>query len=158
MGACTYPVCNVRDPTTAEAYACLHGVRFASELGFSKITVEGDSLTVLKKLRNSEADRSIIGGLIDEIKERSRAFSSIEFRHIPREKKGGHMQWPPGEEITRLQHFGLRRHHRQWIWFYREIVLGREVGLSVDWNRRLSPKGTVFSHKNPLRNSSVERN
>lgn len=52
MGSCTYPIKNVRDSTTTEAYACLHGIIFANELGFNDIVVEGDSLAVLENLRN----------------------------------------------------------------------------------------------------------
>lgn len=51
MGSCTYPMRNVRDPTTAEAYACLHGVTFAEDLGFEDAIIEGDSLTIVKKLQ-----------------------------------------------------------------------------------------------------------
>ncbi|KAA3477503.1 reverse transcriptase [Gossypium australe] len=54
MGSCTYPIRNVRDPTTAEAYACLHGVIFAEDLGFEDVIIKGDSLKIVKKLQKKE--------------------------------------------------------------------------------------------------------
>ncbi|KAH1031841.1 hypothetical protein J1N35_044015 [Gossypium stocksii] len=52
MGACTHQWQNVRESTTAEAWACLQAVTFAEELGFQDICVEGDTLTVVKKLND----------------------------------------------------------------------------------------------------------
>ncbi|PPR85678.1 hypothetical protein GOBAR_AA35011 [Gossypium barbadense] len=49
MGACVYPVINIRDPTTVEAVACLQAITFTEGMGFGDIVVEGDSLTVIKK-------------------------------------------------------------------------------------------------------------
>ncbi|MBA0610616.1 hypothetical protein Godav_011437 [Gossypium davidsonii] len=37
MGSCAYPVKNVRDLTTVEAYACLKGVVFVEEMGFGEV-------------------------------------------------------------------------------------------------------------------------
>ncbi|MBA0735132.1 hypothetical protein Gogos_019007 [Gossypium gossypioides] len=68
MGSCVYSVKNVRDPTTAEACACLQGVVFAEEMGFDELIVEGDSMIVIKKLQSPENDRSLIGVIINEIK------------------------------------------------------------------------------------------
>lgn len=49
MAACTYPNNFVANPTTTEARACLQAVAVAEELGFRRLVVEGDSLTVVKK-------------------------------------------------------------------------------------------------------------
>ncbi|KAK5836463.1 hypothetical protein PVK06_012253 [Gossypium arboreum] len=70
MVSCVYPVKNVRDPTTAKAYACLQGVVFAEEMGFGEVIVEGDSMTIIKKLQSPKNDRSLIGVIINEIKEK----------------------------------------------------------------------------------------
>ncbi|MBA0553801.1 hypothetical protein Golob_012950 [Gossypium lobatum] len=82
MGSCAYPVKNVRDLTTVEAYACLKGVVFLEEMGFGEVIVEGDSITAIKRLRSPENDRSLIGVIINKIKEKTRIFRSIEFRYI----------------------------------------------------------------------------
>lgn len=84
MGSCAYPVKNVRDPITVEAYACLHGVNFTVDVGFGDVAFKGDSLTIVKKLHKIENDRLIIEGHINEIKGKTRNFRNIMFRHIPR--------------------------------------------------------------------------
>ncbi|MBA0577699.1 hypothetical protein Golob_025226 [Gossypium lobatum] len=60
MGVCAYPINNIQDPVTAEAHACLQVVIYAEEMGFNNICVEGDALTILKKLQAKEVDRSVI--------------------------------------------------------------------------------------------------
>lgn len=46
--------------------------------------MEGDALTVIKKLRSVENDRSVIGNIIKEIKDRIPKFRSLSFRHVSR--------------------------------------------------------------------------
>ncbi|MBA0826498.1 hypothetical protein Goarm_011343, partial [Gossypium armourianum] len=53
LAACTYPNEYVRDTTIAEARACVQSLVFVEELGFRKIVVEGDTLTVTKKSSKS---------------------------------------------------------------------------------------------------------
>ncbi|MBA0839171.1 hypothetical protein Goarm_004931 [Gossypium armourianum] len=43
----------------------------AEEMGFQDICVEGDALTVIRKLNFAEEDRSCISNLIQEIKGRT---------------------------------------------------------------------------------------
>nr|KJB62035.1 hypothetical protein B456_009G397500 [Gossypium raimondii] len=101
MGSCTYLIKNIRYLTIVEAYACLHGVAFAEDLGFQDIILEGDSLTVVKKLQknNDYIDRSVIRGIIEEIKTKARNFKSLIFRHIPWEaNEAAHAMAAWGEE------------------------------------------------------------
>ncbi|MBA0849238.1 hypothetical protein Goshw_013329 [Gossypium schwendimanii] len=84
MGACVYPVINIRDPTTAAVVACLQAVTFIEEMGFRDIMVEGDSLTVIKKLNNQEYDRSVICNILKEIKLKAAKFRNLSFRFVPR--------------------------------------------------------------------------
>lgn len=44
MGACSYPYRGVGDVFVAEARACERAVLFASEMGFHRVVIEGDSL------------------------------------------------------------------------------------------------------------------
>ncbi|XP_052487946.1 uncharacterized protein LOC128041686 [Gossypium raimondii] len=53
MGACTYPIVDVADAFVAEARACERALYFAWDMGFRKVVVEGDSLTVIKKLETN---------------------------------------------------------------------------------------------------------
>ncbi|KAK5845462.1 hypothetical protein PVK06_001649 [Gossypium arboreum] len=56
------------------------------DLGFKNVIIEGDSVTVVKKLQKTEErnDRSVIGGLINEIQGKIRNFRTLVFSHIPR--------------------------------------------------------------------------
>lgn len=69
-----YPWENILSLTMAKARACLQAVIFANELGSRELCVEGDDLTVIKKLRSAEEDRSNISNLIREIKSRASNF------------------------------------------------------------------------------------
>ncbi|MBA0737016.1 hypothetical protein Gogos_010499, partial [Gossypium gossypioides] len=60
------PVENARDPTTAKARAYLQAVTFGEEIGFSDAVVEGNALTVIKKLKSKR----------------------LSFKHTPRTLKG----------------------------------------------------------------------
>ncbi|KAA3465051.1 reverse transcriptase [Gossypium australe] len=84
MASCTYPGENIVDPTTTEARTCLLAVTMAEEIGFHEIQVEGDALTVIRKLNLETEDRSCIRVYIQEIKRKSLGFRSIKFKHVPR--------------------------------------------------------------------------
>ncbi|GMJ11924.1 hypothetical protein like AT3G09510 [Hibiscus trionum] len=75
----------VADASTAEAWACLQAVRLASEVGFTNIIVEGDSLTVWKKVRSQSLDTSIISPIIYDIREAVKTIASISFGFVKRE-------------------------------------------------------------------------
>ncbi|KAK8595894.1 hypothetical protein V6N12_064401 [Hibiscus sabdariffa] len=80
----------------------LAAVNFAIELGFRSIHVEGDSLTVIKKLSSSSSDKSIIRPIISDIKSKLVFFEKITFSHVGRR----------GNEATHVlaqvyQHFQL---------------------------------------------------
>ncbi|KAG8490456.1 hypothetical protein CXB51_013622 [Gossypium anomalum] len=69
----------VADVTTVEAKACLQAVSVIEELGFRNLTVERDSLTVIKKSQFLEVDKSSIAVIIQEIKKRCRRFENITY-------------------------------------------------------------------------------
>lgn len=50
LGACTYPYTDVADAFVAEARACERALLFAIDMGFRLVILEGDSLTIIKKL------------------------------------------------------------------------------------------------------------
>ncbi|MBA0803183.1 hypothetical protein Gohar_013425, partial [Gossypium harknessii] len=56
MASCVYPVANVRDLTMIEAWVCFQAVTFIEKLGFRDVCVEGDALTIIRKLRDREND------------------------------------------------------------------------------------------------------
>ncbi|KAK9013150.1 hypothetical protein V6N11_041169 [Hibiscus sabdariffa] len=58
IASCSIQHENVADAFVAEALACRQVVWFARELGFSRVIIEGDSLTVIKKLNSNAVDRA----------------------------------------------------------------------------------------------------
>ncbi|KAK8623516.1 hypothetical protein V6N13_118399 [Hibiscus sabdariffa] len=85
LAACVFPHSNVSDAFVAEALACLQAVHFAKDMGFLNVTIEGDSLSVCKKLNFSSQDRSLITPIISDIKELAVGFWDISFAWVRRE-------------------------------------------------------------------------
>ncbi|KAK5775078.1 hypothetical protein PVK06_042945 [Gossypium arboreum] len=57
MVARTYPHHGVSDAFVAKARACEQAVTFAAELGFRSIQLEGNSVTIIKKVASSKLDK-----------------------------------------------------------------------------------------------------
>ncbi|MBA0747384.1 hypothetical protein Gogos_004300 [Gossypium gossypioides] len=82
--------------------ACLQAAIFTEDLGFKEVSVEGDVLTVIKKLIPVENDRSVIGNII---KEKRTEFLDLEgylFGMYLRRRTKRCMQWKreDTEEVT----------------------------------------------------------
>lgn len=58
MAACTYPWENIADPVMAEARACLQAVILAEDMGFQEVCIEGDVLTIIRKLNSRETNKA----------------------------------------------------------------------------------------------------
>ncbi|MBA0731726.1 hypothetical protein Golax_023433 [Gossypium laxum] len=86
MGSCAYPLGSTRDLTTAEAKSCLQAIIFGEKMSFRDLVVEGDALTVIKKLRLDSKDRSVIGNIIDEIKGKRTSFDHLSFEYTLRKR------------------------------------------------------------------------
>ncbi|KAK8711269.1 hypothetical protein V6N13_146555 [Hibiscus sabdariffa] len=74
----------VADTFTAEAMACEQAVTFAIELGFCSVQVEGDSLSVIKKLVSAAPDKSILSPIIRDISSKKGFFESFTFSFVGR--------------------------------------------------------------------------
>ncbi|KAK8608811.1 hypothetical protein V6N13_024224 [Hibiscus sabdariffa] len=85
MAACSTPHYHVADAFVVEALACLQAIVFAKELEFRRIVVEGDSLSVIKKVNCNIADKLIIAPIIHDIKEAARNLESVSFCFARRE-------------------------------------------------------------------------
>jgi len=55
-------------PFHAELIACLQGIQLAVDLGIGRIIVETDAQEVVKAIKSSSYDASVVGHLVDEIK------------------------------------------------------------------------------------------
>ncbi|KAL4302002.1 hypothetical protein GQ457_10G000840 [Hibiscus cannabinus] len=84
MAACTCPHRGIADAFIAEAVACEKAVSFALDLGFRSVQIEGDSLSVIKKLNSKEMDKSIISPIIGDIKVLCANFVSVTFSFVGR--------------------------------------------------------------------------
>ncbi|KAL4361294.1 hypothetical protein GQ457_04G002860 [Hibiscus cannabinus] len=84
MAACTYPHTGIADAFVAEAVACERAVMLAIDLGFRSIQIEGDSLSVIKKLNSSAMDKSAISPIIRDILLLKSLFEAITFSFVGR--------------------------------------------------------------------------
>ncbi|GMJ08209.1 hypothetical protein HRI_004490100 [Hibiscus trionum] len=69
---------------TAEAYAVVHGLRLAANLSFRHVIAEGDSLSVIKKLKSGIDDRSDISAIVWDAQMLAKNFRTCTFSFIPR--------------------------------------------------------------------------
>ncbi|KAK9008774.1 hypothetical protein V6N11_080252 [Hibiscus sabdariffa] len=84
LAACTCPHLGIADAFIAKAVACEKAVSFALDLGFRSVQIEGDSLSVIKKLNSTVADKSIISPILGDIKALSATFATITFSFVGR--------------------------------------------------------------------------
>ncbi|MBA0730229.1 hypothetical protein Golax_023241 [Gossypium laxum] len=84
MGACTYPLLDVADAFMAEARACERALYFALDMGFRKVVLEGDSLTI-KILNSNIVDRSVLSPISQHIRFLAGSFEEVTYLFIPRE-------------------------------------------------------------------------
>ncbi|KAK5825614.1 hypothetical protein PVK06_020470 [Gossypium arboreum] len=83
LGAYTYPLDDVIDAFIAEARACERAMVFATEIGFKSVLLEGDSLTIIKKLNSDGEDRSVLGPIINRIHVMERQFENVSYLFVP---------------------------------------------------------------------------
>lgn len=76
---------NVASPFMAEAIACFWVIRTCKEGNWSDVEIEGDALSIIKKCKSNNEDRSEIRALIKNINSYVRNFQKIQFQHVPRE-------------------------------------------------------------------------
>ncbi|KAH1067121.1 hypothetical protein J1N35_032108 [Gossypium stocksii] len=85
LGACTYLIQDVADAFIAEARACERALLFAKDMGFQKLEVEGDSLSIIKKLKENRTDRSILRSIIQRIRSLEKFFEKVIYLFVPRD-------------------------------------------------------------------------
>lgn len=88
MGPCAYPYRSVADAFVVEALTCERAILFAIDLGFWRVEIEDDSLTVINKLNSDAVDMSIISPIIHDILSHQHFFTALSFSHVLREANG----------------------------------------------------------------------
>jgi len=84
LGACTYPYTDVADAFVAEARACERALLFAIDMGFRLVILEGDSLTIIKKLTTVKEDRSILRPIPQSIRRLEKYLDKVTYQFVPR--------------------------------------------------------------------------
>ncbi|KAK8601141.1 hypothetical protein V6N13_059129 [Hibiscus sabdariffa] len=69
----------------AESLACFQTVRYAKDLDFRRVIIEGDSLTVIKRINEGVLVRSVIAPLIHDICIAAMDFENMFFSFARRE-------------------------------------------------------------------------
>lgn len=132
MGSCcklTWPISSV---FLAEAWAIVHGLQFASDLGFHRIIVESDSRGIIKRINNKEDDSSEVSALIWDAKEIAKKFSICAFQNVGRDGNGA---------AHSMSQFGIRNGEvRFWVEDAPDSVLlaAEEDRRRLDPHRRCS--------------------
>ncbi|KAL4379005.1 hypothetical protein GQ457_02G014010 [Hibiscus cannabinus] len=113
----------------ALALACLQATIFAKDLGFAKVVIEGDSLTVIKKVCSSTPDGSLIGPIIHDIREASKGFESVIFGFVHRDAN-----------ITAHTLAREGRGQRSSMFWIEEAPPGTTAAAARDWERLNCPQ------------------
>ncbi|KAK8511097.1 hypothetical protein V6N12_033378 [Hibiscus sabdariffa] len=85
MAADSFPNSHVVSPEMAEALACEQALTLSKDLGFRKIEVEGDALTIISKLRHPTVDQSMFRAIYHNIYVKKYDFKFLSFDHVKRE-------------------------------------------------------------------------
>ncbi|XP_062021006.1 uncharacterized protein LOC133737482 [Rosa rugosa] len=84
-GALDVPQVGRLKPRAAEALALLHGLKFVVHVGFNKLKIEGDVLTIINTLHDSSEDLSEEGNVLEEAKEVMRQLTQYSWGHVRRD-------------------------------------------------------------------------
>ncbi|KAK9011083.1 hypothetical protein V6N11_043940 [Hibiscus sabdariffa] len=85
MGSCVKNQNGFSSVFKAEARAAVHGLSFASELGFHCVILESDSKTLINKLKSIGDDSSEIRPFISDIKDLTHLFNECKFSFAGRD-------------------------------------------------------------------------
>ncbi|KAA3481354.1 reverse transcriptase [Gossypium australe] len=150
MGACTYPYAGIADAFVAEARVCERTLLFAIDIGFRMVILEGDSLTVIKKLTTVKEDRSILRPISQNIQRLEEFLDKVTYQFAPRSvNRAAHTLALEGACGFHLV-FGLKRRQLlSKIWWLRTgrtgVVNAERVLWALKfWSRFLESPMLVF--------------
>ena len=72
----------VRSSEEGELLACRKAVEFAIDAGFSMLVIEGDNVNVIKAISLQEANISLLGNVVEDIKHLIRGLQWVSISHI----------------------------------------------------------------------------
>ncbi|OMO89542.1 hypothetical protein COLO4_19706 [Corchorus olitorius] len=85
LGAYAGKIDTLPDSFATECKAALKAIQWAREMGFRRIVMEGDALTVIKKINENTTDFSPIGAYIADLKTSRCWFETCSFVHVGRQ-------------------------------------------------------------------------
>ncbi|MFQ6623120.1 hypothetical protein Gotur_002411, partial [Gossypium turneri] len=148
LGADTYLFEDVGDAFVAEARACERALLFARMLGFWRLIVEGDSLTVIKSIMKKEEDRSALRPITLHIQCLQQLFEEVTYIYVPRAiNRAAHVLgmegWRRGvceNWIAGIPDSALRR--AGWLILVVETVLLQAHGATLDTGAMVTKRTT----------------
>ena len=85
LGSCTKHLPQAYNVVEVEALAAATTLALAEDLGMTRVILEGDSLVVIKALREEEQFLSPIGLLLEDVRMLSLSFQKLLYSHTKRE-------------------------------------------------------------------------
>ncbi|MFQ6643960.1 hypothetical protein Gotur_017426 [Gossypium turneri] len=79
---------SIPSPFATEVVACTMAMKLCLDLGLRRLKVERDSLTVIKKAKSSEDNKSEISKYIEDMKKMTKDFQVCTFMHVWRSANG----------------------------------------------------------------------
>ena len=84
MASCAEKLNQAYKAEEIEAFATLKALQFAFDLGFQNAKLEGDSLGLIKALKEEDHNLSPLGLLVKDVKLAANNFVSLSYSHIKR--------------------------------------------------------------------------
>ena len=72
-------------PLDIETLAASRALKFATELGFNKVVLEGDCEVLMKALKGGDQFLSTVGLVMDDIRDDANLFYQLRYSHVRRE-------------------------------------------------------------------------
>ncbi|MBA0732291.1 hypothetical protein Gogos_016394 [Gossypium gossypioides] len=79
---------NIHSPFAAEAMACFQAAEMGLQLGFLRVEIEGDSLAVIRKLKEERVERSVTEAYICNIRTICERYQDCIFQYVSKHANG----------------------------------------------------------------------
>jgi len=84
IGALSMTIPLPQSVADVKALACYQAVKFAAEIGLSRVVFEGDSVVIINALNKATGDLASYGTILEDIRALVSGFQLVEFNHVPR--------------------------------------------------------------------------
>ncbi|KAL4272451.1 hypothetical protein GQ457_13G023230 [Hibiscus cannabinus] len=141
MGACRRFSPYVASAFMAEAYAALHAIDLLVDLGFDSAVIEGDSLTIIKKLQASSSDLSELSAIIFEVQAKAKTLRNCSFNFTSR----------ASNQVAHIisKDFSLNSGDRFWVEEIPSSALQQEIKQAIPMSESKAVIGLKWEPKLP---------